>query len=196
MTALDTWRQRTIEEVTLPSGMQARIRKPRTDELLRDGRLPPTLRQAVMKMYAGSTKVEELDPETLVAFLEQQDRLVAAMLLELRVDDQAEWEPQSLSLADLADLPSEDLEALRDIGNRSKTTAAVTARSLMSRELLSRAAALRIEEEAQPATIPGWTDFRDRRRGHEPGTDGEGVAAGAIADPAPRRARRSRRAGG
>jgi hypothetical protein len=194
--ALDSWRARALEEVTLPSGMQARIRKPRTDELLRAGGLPPDLRQAVMKVYSGSTKLEELEEEQLRAFLEQQDRLIASMVRELRADDEADWEPVELTVDDMAALPPDDVEALKDIGNRSRSVEAITARSLMQRELLSRAKALAIEEEAKPGTIPGWTDFRDGQRGAEPGADGAGVAPVAIGDPSPRRDRRRARARG
>lgn len=194
--ALDAWRRRSLEEVTLPSGMQSQIRKPRNDELLRDGNLPPELRQAVMKVYSGSTKTEDLEPATLAGFLEQQDRLVAAMVIALRADDEAAWEPVDLSGETLAELPPDDVEALRDIGNRTKTVEAVTARSLMQRELLDRARALHIEKEAQPATIPGWLEFRDQRRGPEPGTDGEGVAPAAVAHARPASRRRRSRAGG
>lgn len=190
MSALESWRRRAIEEVTLPSGMEAQIRKPRTDELIRGGGLPPELRQAVLKVYSGSAKLEELSDDQVGAFLAEQDRLVAAMVVALRPDPDAEWEETHLSAEDVATLPPDDVEALRDIGNRQKTAESVTARSLMSRQLLERARALHIEEEAKPGTVPGWTDFRGQRRGAEPGADGEGVAPEAVGAAAPRRGRR------
>jgi hypothetical protein len=196
--AVEAWRRRSTEEVTLPSGMQARIRKPRVDELLRDGNLPTDLRKAVMELYSGATTLEELEPEKVMAVLDQQDRLVAGMVIELREGEEHEWEvPEPpLTVEDLRGLPPDDVEALRDIGNRTKTVEGVTARSLMQRELLSRAEGLRHEEEAKPGSIPGWKEFRDGGRGAEPGADGEGVPPVAVAAAAPRRARRSRRAGG
>jgi hypothetical protein len=193
--AVEAWRRRATEEVTLPSGMQAQIRKPRPDELVRDGHLPSELRQAVMALYSGATKLEAMEPEQVNAFLEQQDRLVAAMVLALREGDGDEWETVTITAEQLVEFPPDDVEALRDIGNRTRTAEAVTARSLMGRELLDRARALRIEEEAAPGTIPGWHDFRDVQRGAEPGADGQGVPPVAVAAPSPRRARRSRGAG-
>lgn len=188
--ALDAWKKRTVEEVTLRSGMQAQVRKPRSDELVRDTAVPADLRTAVLKVYTGATKLEELEPEQFRAFLEQQDRLVSRMVLALRDGDDAEWEDVELAPDDLVDLPPDDVEDLRDIGNRRRTAAEVTATSLMQRELLSRAQALRVREEEQAGTVGAWAEFRDERRGAESGPAGQGVAPPAVGGAPARRGRR------
>lgn len=188
--ALDAWKRRSIEEATLRSGMQARVRKPRTDELVRDTAVPADLRTAVLKVYNGATKLEELEPEQFRAFLEQQDRLVSRMVLALRDGDDGEWEEVALGPEDLADLPPDDVEDLRDIGNRRRTVAEVTAHSLMQRELLSRAQALHVREEEQAGTVGAWAEFRGGRRGADPGPAGQGVAPAAVGRAPARRGRR------
>jgi len=88
-----TWTKKRGEDLLLPSGNTARVRRPGPEALLKKGVLPDALAAQVQEMIAkgkgtiSQKQTEELgnDPETVLAMLDAMDRVLCTVVLEPKV---------------------------------------------------------------------------------------------------------------
>lgn len=127
--SLSGWQARAIHTITVPSGQRLKIRIPGIATLLEHGDLPDDLVDLalaeVTKPDGAAGEVARLmdadeDREKALVRLAQfgtfQKQLVCCAVLEVERD--GVWQPVSLSLADLDDLPEDDLAMVAEIVQR------------------------------------------------------------------------------
>jgi hypothetical protein len=190
--ALEAWRARAVQPCLLPSGQWIKARVPDAEELIRNDLLPSDLIE--LAMQGGDT--DEMSTEDLVKFVSLYRELSAHVVVAIRGAGEDDWQPVTLTAADLDGLHPDDVNALRLIAQRRMTIAEVSGRSEALLSLIEPAEAAAIAEREAGATVDGYRDFRDDGPGAEPGTDGADVRPEPIGDvPRPRRSRAGRSRG-
>lgn len=183
MGALELAKAFGLHEVALPEppGLDAKIRLPSPQELMRKGALPADLRRALLKMRGDEPDADDLDDETIDSAMDASLVRAARMVKALRLDG-GEWEPVSLSLDDFIELPTNTKAALIDIATGRKTPRMVDAltRRKFRGELSDDEAAEIVDEEA-PKLALHWESFRDRATGSATGADGADVEGQPVA---------------
>lgn len=109
------WAADGLEEVTLPSGREIRIRLPKPRELVANGLLPVQLIADVLKHdheHGGLTKVSEEDPELAGRLAESLRTLAADSIRQGRRTPDDEWEPITVTVETYSRLPDEDKLAI------------------------------------------------------------------------------------
>lgn len=152
----EAWGKRAVHVVTLPSGMDVKIRIPNLGLLLEGDALPQTLRNAALQEMVDPISNRVARGAVVAAENESPGEPAPTVTLDdvRELYDLHKWlvvqtviEPE-LELDDLHDLPQEDLEMLTQIATRERTTDAA-GRSLGT-EPLSRWATFRDKHGCAP----------------------------------------------
>jgi len=110
MDALQALRSRNRYDVTLPSGLNVTIRKPRIRDCVIAGSVPlPVLQHIQAVASDGETN---LTPDEMAAGAKFQDEVVRQTLVAI------DGEPVALTQEDISDLEQEDYDALANYGLR------------------------------------------------------------------------------
>lgn len=183
--ALKAWAGRGLHEVTLPSGVEVRIRIPEADVLIRRNLLPDTLLGVASRFVTTGVDLDKATDQERIEFDLMVRHLVASSVRAVRSGDT--WEDVTLTVQQLdeLELPPDDLRALEMIARRMSTPALITAASRLGvtgdQDLADAVLAATTSEEAA-ATVTGWSSFRGEPAGAHDRADGGAVRAVAGGD--------------
>jgi hypothetical protein len=170
---LERWASRTDQEVTLPTGMRAKVRLPSPEALARNERMPKELRSVALQFAVNVVRVNELDEDGKLAYVQFREQLVSETVQALWDDEAGDWVPVHVSREQLRELslPEEDLSALEDIAERRRTPGQVTALALERQGQLTANQAAQLLQKEAGATVDGWRGFPGQQGG--PGAGGD-----------------------
>ena len=112
------WKQKIAAgmPLTLPSGLEARVRNIPLREFMRSGAIPDSLTPVVMELIQGEAKLEKHGMNTLYEAQTQMQRAVTRMaLVSPRIVD----DPQGDDELSIDDMEEEDMEVLMGLLGRS-----------------------------------------------------------------------------
>lgn len=203
---LRRWLGGGLKTCMLPTGVIFAFRLPDVEDMLAKGLIPDDLRKEALKFGASAINPETMDVEGLERLLRFMRVLVSQSLRYIwdgPVDpieawaeyapDAAEWQPVTLTAADLeeAAIDADDYAALQGIVSRQFTARQITAQSLGEHKFIPQEQADQIIAEEQSRTVPGWASFRGERRRAPAGAAGGSVAGQTVGNRGRKRPARS-----
>jgi hypothetical protein len=208
MSDAQDWLAKGHDEVLLPSGRWALLKRPDAADLLLRDLLPSKLRSAVLATNGDQKQVErhirELVPDEAAALellVALRERSILGQVRFVRDKPTDPWRRFDKGLTDgtpveLSDLPADDVDALAKIFDYSLTPRQVTAIVQRGRDEISDDEAAAIVDEEEPRSTEPWDSFRHNRARPDAGGPGQDVGPTAIGpNRAQRRSRDRARAG-
>jgi hypothetical protein len=179
----DQWAAAGVTTLTLPSGFRVRGIMPNPSEIIRRKIIPQGLRVAVLGMQGRM--MSDLDEDEHAQLIEARRYQIAAFVRAIAppgTEGDDGWEPITLTLDDLSDMPSADIERLDDLIGGYQTAEQITARSEYALGLATLADIAAIDNVEAGDTVDGWRSFRGVDGSDGVGTERSDVAPTAVGD--------------